>query len=106
MRALDKPVNFNHMKLYEFKQTLSEKEPPSDVAVYLQALWFDAKGDWDKAHEIIQDINDENASWVHAYLHRKEGDVFNSEYWYNRAGKKRAKGSLEYEWDEIVQTML
>lgn len=94
------------MKLYEFKQTLSEKEPPADVAIYLQALWYDAKGDWDKAHTMVQDIHDENASWVHAYLHRKEGDVFNSDYWYNRAGKKRARGSLKDEWDEIVQTML
>ncbi len=94
------------MKLYEFKQTLAAKEPPGDVAVYLKALWFDAKGDWDKAHDIVQDIHDTNASWVHAYLHRKEGDVFNSEYWYNRAGKKRSNAPLEYEWEEIAEAML
>lgn len=94
------------MKLYEFKQTLSGNEPPRDLAVYLQALWFDAKGEWDKAHDIVQDIHDENALWIHAYLHRKEGDVFNSEYWYNRAGKKRCNEPLQNEWEAIAEAML
>lgn len=94
------------MKLFEFKETLMANEPPHDISVYLKALWFDAKGDWDKAHEIVQDIHDKEASWVHAYLHRKEGDVFNAEYWYNRAGKQRPNASLQYEWEEIAQAFL
>ncbi len=96
------------MKLFEFRETLLGNEPPQNVSVYLQALWFDAKKDWDKAHEIIQDIPDENASWIHAYLHRKEGDVFNAGYWYSRAGKKRpdASFSLEKEWEEIAEALL
>jgi hypothetical protein len=56
--------------------------------VYLNALWYDARGEWDKAHELIQDVQDKNASWIHAYLHRKEGDDPNAGYWYSRAGKK------------------
>ncbi len=94
------------MKLYEFKETLSGNEPPQNISVYLQALWFDAKGDWDKAHEIVQDIHDKEASWIHAYLHRKEGDVFNAEYWYNRASKKRSNIPLDYEWEEIAEAFL
>jgi hypothetical protein len=94
------------MQLYEFKESLSAHEPPADASVYLQALWFDAKKDWDKAHEIVQDIPDKKASWIHAYLHRKEGDVFNSEYWYNRAAKKRPNIPLDKEWEEIAETFL
>lgn len=94
------------MKLYEFKETLSGQEPPKNVSVYLQALWFDARKDWDKAHQIVQDIHDNDASWIHAYLHRKEGDVFNAEYWYNRAGKKRPDIPLDKEWDEIAEALL
>lgn len=94
------------MKLYEFKEMLSGQEPPKNVSVYLQALWFDARKDWDKAHQIVQDIHDNDASWIHAYLHRKEGDVFNAEYWYNRAGKKRPDIPLDKEWDEIAEALL
>ena len=94
------------MKLFEFKASLLGKEPPQNVSVYLKALWFEAKGDWDKAHEIVQDINDKEASWIHAYLHRKEGDVFNADYWYNRASKKRSNISTDYEWDEIAEAFL
>jgi len=94
------------MQLYEFKESLSAHEPPANVSVYLQALWFDAKKDWDKAHQIVQDISDKKASWIHAYLHRKEGDVFNSEYWYNRAAKKRPNIPLDKEWEEIAETFL
>ena len=72
---------------------------------YLNALWYDAKGEWDKAHEMVQDIDDNNASWIHAYLHRKEGDTANADYWYSRAGKKRPSLSLEKEWEEIVDAM-
>jgi len=77
------------MNSIDFRESIKGNEPSSESSDHLKALWYDAKGDWKKAHEIIQDIDDKNASWIHAYLHRKEGDILNADYWYNRAGKKR-----------------
>ena len=65
-------------------------------------MWWDAKGDWHRAHEIAQDIESETGSLVHAYLHRKEGDAGNAGYWYRRAGRPVCSGSLEQEWEAIV----
>ena len=93
------------MTLQEFKSSLQEQQPPP-VAVLLQALWYEAKGDWHKSHELAQDVNTPDGSWVHAYLHRKEGDQFNAQYWYNRANQKMPDCSMEKEWEEIVKTML
>jgi hypothetical protein len=90
------------MNIQDFKKTIASSNPPTDSSVYLRALWFDAKGNWEKAHELIQDLPDKTASWVHAYLHRKEGDNWNADYWYNKAGRKRTTLSLEQEWEEIV----
>ena len=90
----------------EFTDSLSRSEPPQKISDYLKALWYDAKNDWDKAHVLIQDIEDRNASWIHAYLHRKEGDTGNADYWYRRAGKSRPSVSLEKEWEEIVTALL
>lgn len=72
----------------------------------LLALWWDAKGDWAKAHEIAQDVDGADGAWVHAYLHRKEGDVGNAAYWYRRAGRRVAAGDLRVEWEGIVGEML
>ncbi len=94
------------MNLSTFTESLSANEPPLNISVYLKSLWYDAKGDWDKAHQLIQDVEDKNASWIHAYLHRKEGDVANSDYWYSRAGKNRPSLSLEKEWKEIVTALI
>lgn len=94
------------MNLSLFKESLSGNEPPHNSTVYLIALWHDAKGEWDKAHQLIQDVEDLNASWIHAYLHRKEGDAGNAGYWYSRAGKKRYDGSLDKEWEEIVAALI
>lgn len=94
------------MTFEQFRQSLSLKDAPDGVSVYLKALWFDAKEDWDKAHTIIQDINDTKASWIHAYLHRKEGDEGNAGYWYHRAGKKNPGVSLQEEWASIVRALL
>ena len=90
------------MTVIEFKKTLDEKEPPENLSVYRTALWYDAKGDWNKAHQIIQNVEDKNASAIHAYLHRKEGDIGNADYWYRRAAKKREHISLEKEWEQLV----
>jgi len=94
------------MDFEEFKQTISSGHPPANVSSYLKALWFDAKGDWGKAHNIVQEVEDNTASWIHAYLHRKEGDTGNADYWYRRAGKKRPTVSLEEEWVDIVKALL
>lgn len=93
------------MTLKEFLDTLLSEGPPP-VTVYLQSLWYDGKGDWEKAHHIIQDLEDKNAAWIHAYLHRKEGDTWNADYWYSRAGRKRPVVSLEQEWENIAKEFL
>lgn len=79
---------------------------PTGISIYLQSLWYDGKGDWNKSHSIIQDVEDKKAAWIHAYLHRKEGDIWNADYWYNRAGKKRPSVSLEQEWEDLVNVFL
>ncbi|HYF31875.1 MAG TPA: hypothetical protein VD993_12215 [Chitinophagaceae bacterium] len=94
-------MNFN-----EFSSSLSSAAPPERISVYLEALWYDGKNDWDKAHDTIQDVEDKTAAWIHAYLHRKEGDVFNANYWYNRAGKRMPGYGLEQEWKEIVEALI
>jgi hypothetical protein len=72
----------------------------------LLALWWDAKGDWEKAHEVAQDVAGADGAWVHAYLHRKEGDLGNAGYWYRRAGRAVASGDSRVEWEGIVRAML
>lgn len=94
------------MNFTEFTETLSKDNPPDSLSDLLLALWHDRKGDWDKAHNIVQDINGPDASWIHAYLHRKEGDPGNAAYWYNRAGRTMPTTSLEEEWEEMVQKLL
>ena len=94
------------MTLIEFKESISNKTPPVNITVYLEALWHDAKGNWEKAHHIIQDIENKNAAWIHAYLHRKEGDIWNADYWYTRADKKRPNVSLGQEWENIAENFL
>jgi hypothetical protein len=94
------------MTFDEFKSTLSGASPPAKVAPALVALWHDAKGDWDGAHRVAQDVDDERGAWVHAYLHRKEGDASNAAYWYRRAGQPVARATLEEEWEAIVTTLL
>ena len=79
---------------------------PAGLTPALQALWLDAKGDWDGAHEKIQDDPSAQASWIHAYLHRKEGDESNARYWYSRAGKKIPLVSLQEEWRVIATALL
>jgi len=94
------------MNLISFKQSLTKNNPPENISRYLSALWHEGKGNWDKAHNIVQDLEDKDAAWIHAYLHRKEGDIGNADYWYRRAGKKRPDFSLEKEWEEMVTALL
>lgn len=90
----------------EFQKSLADVHPPSSVPPCLQALWYDAKGDWIAAHTIIQDLDDVTAAWIHAYLHRKEGDTGNADYWYRRTGRKRPGTSLHEEWETIVAALV
>jgi len=90
----------------EFKKSLAENSPPSALPGPLTALWHDGKGDWCQSHEIAQDIHSKEGSWVHAYLHRKEGDNGNAAYWYSKAGKPVCKEPLDQEWEQIVKEML
>ncbi len=94
------------MTVDEFEATLSGADPPGGVATALVALWHDAKGDWEAAHRVAQDVEDESGAWVHAYLHRKEGDASNAVYWYRRAGHPVPAGTLEDEWKAIVTSLL
>ncbi|GAB3542951.1 hypothetical protein [Spirosoma fluminis] len=95
------------MTLQEFTATLNQVQPPADVHPVVQALWYDAKGNWGQAHEIAQSREgDQPYDRLHAYLHRKEGDRFNANYWYRRAGVTFFAGSLEAEWSELVQQNL
>jgi hypothetical protein len=93
------------MTLAEFQSTIEAGTEPT-VAPLLLALWHDARGDWDRAHTIAQDIEDEQGSLVHAYLHRKEGDLGNAGYWYRRARRPVATDSLQTEWERIVSELL
>ena len=90
----------------EFQNSLSEQNPPTNWPRGLKALWYDAQDNWEGAHDIAQEMHEHLGSWIHAYLHRKEGDEFNAGYWYRRAGKPFPKNSLEEEHLEIVGHIL
>ncbi len=94
------------MTLEEFRQSLRNEKPPDSVSLALAGLWWDAKGSWEKAHESAQQDEGPAGSWVHAYLHRKEGDASNAGYWYRRARKPHSQLSLEQEWEEIAEALL
>ena len=79
---------------------------PGSAPALVRALWHDATGDWEQAHQVAQDVETADGSWVHAYLHRKEGDLGNAGYWYRRAGKPIATGPLEDEWRAIAAALL
>lgn len=90
----------------ELKQSLSNDRPNDDLTIPLKALWWDAKGDWEKAHDLAQDQDDKAGAWVHAHLHRKEGDLANADYWYEKAARTRPVASLGEEWMAIVRALL
>jgi hypothetical protein len=94
------------MTLEEFRESVSGERPPREASLALGGLWWDAKGDWTRAHKSAQQDEGPHGAWVHAYLHRKEGDDANAAYWYGRAGKEPARGSFEQEWEEIVEELL
>ena len=83
-----------------------ESAPPDGISEPLRALWYAQKGDWDTAHNVAQDIDDADGSWIHANLHREEGDLGNARYWYNRAGRPESKRSVEEEREELIRHFL
>jgi hypothetical protein len=89
-----------------FNATLSGKAPPESLSPALTALWWAGKDDWDKAHEIVMSGSGADCAWVHAYLHRVEGDFDNAGYWYRQARRKPASGELASEWTAIAATLL
>ncbi len=90
------------MDLARFRRSLDEAAPPEGISLALQALWWDHRGDWQHAHQCAQDQGDAEGAAVHAYLHRKEGDLANARYWYARANRPVADGTLEQEWEELA----
>jgi hypothetical protein len=94
------------MNLDDFRRSLTATEPPAGLPLALAGLWWDAKGDWTRAHESAQQDEGKDGSWVHAYLHRKEGAQGNAAYWYSRAGKAVCREPLDAEWLSIVKNLL
>jgi hypothetical protein len=94
------------MTFDDFRNAVSADAPPEGMTGGLLALWHDARGDWDTAHQVAQDVPDPEGAWVHAYLHRKEGDPGNAGYWYRRAGKPFATMTIQDEWAHIARALL
>ena len=94
------------MDVATLEASLKQATPPSGLPRTVEALWYERRGDWDRAHKIVQDEASTDAAWVHAYLHRVEGDLGNAGYWYRQAGQPVAKDSLEAEWERIVSALL
>lgn len=94
------------MDFQQFKASLTQTTPPAELSKALQSLWQAAKGDWKAAHVLAQAQDDAIGAWVHAYLHREEGDAANAAYWYQRANRPVSQASLETEWAEIAQALL
>ena len=94
------------MTLDEFRNSLKQDCPPAGLTLALTGLWWDAKGDWKRAHEAAQQDEGREGSWVHAYLHRKEGDQGNAAYWYSQAAKDVCRDALDAEWLSIARNLL
>ena len=94
------------MNFEEFKELLGSSAPPAGLSAPLNALWHDAKGEWSKAHDLVDGPDGKIYARIHAYLHRKEGDIWNADYWYRRSGESRPDVSLEEEWNFLVKCLL
>jgi hypothetical protein len=94
------------MDIAGFRESVKNDMPPQGLTPALEGLWWDAKGNWEKAHESAQQDEGPDGSWVHAYLHRKQGDLSNAKYWYRRADRAAAYGDQAKEWEAIVNWLL
>jgi len=94
------------MDFESFIQSVQEKKKPTNISYHLEALWYDGIGDWQKAHDLADGPSDQLSARVHAYLHRKEGDLWNADYWYRKSGETRPGISLNEEWEILVRRIL
>ncbi len=94
------------MDAAQFKNSLANDTPPDGLSAAIVALWWDAKGEWSRAHDLVNELESPDAMAVHAYLHRKEGEQGNAEYWYKRAGDEFRRPELEAEWVALVDGLL
>jgi hypothetical protein len=94
------------MTLAEFRASLKAAEPAEGLPTLLRALWLDGRGDWNGAHEVAQGCDGRDGAWVHAYLHRKEGDSSNAAYWYGQASRSPSTETLQEEWETIAIYLL
>lgn len=94
------------MNVDELRASLTGPSPPESLSAPLQALWWDAKGDWTRAHDLVDELESPDAMAVHAYLHRKEGQGWNADYWYKRAGRKYHRPELDDEWQALADGLL
>jgi hypothetical protein len=90
----------------EFRASVAEEEPPVGLSAPLAALWWDAKGNWTRSHALVDELETTDGMAVHAYLHRKEGQASNADYWYQRAGRRFHRPTLEAEWQALVEALL
>ncbi|MBT9330786.1 hypothetical protein D0Y96_006990 [Acidipila sp. 4G-K13] len=94
------------MNASDFRRTLDQNEPPAGLPPLAEALWREAHGEWDRAHQIAQDVPGRDGAWVHAYLHRKDGDTSNAGYWYGQAGRPLPEMTFDEEWEQIAAALL
>ena len=92
--------------LSDFKASLTSDQPPGNLSAPLKSLWYDGKGHWHQAHAQVDHLNDQGSAWVHAYLHRKEGDVGNADYWYRKSRQSRPDITFHAEWEQLVLHLL
>jgi hypothetical protein len=92
--------------LEAFRASLQQETPPSGLSAPLEALWWDAKGNWSRAHQLVDELETQEGMAVHAYLHRKEGEVWNANYWYRLAGRAHRRETLAEEWEALVAALL
>src|SRR5258708_21654305 len=94
------------MDLTAFQNSIHLDAPPPDLAAPVEALWWDAKGDWTRAHALVDELETQDGMAVHAYLHRKEGAQSNADYWYQRAGRDFQRAEFDAEWSALVSGLL
>jgi hypothetical protein len=94
------------MNFFEFRESLARAKPPAELTPALTALWWAGKDNWEKAHSIVMDAGGKDSAWVHAYLHRVEGDLDNARYWYRRAQRSVSSKPFSAEWDAIAESLL
>jgi hypothetical protein len=94
------------MTAEELRRTVQEAAPPAGLPLPVEALWWEAHGDWNRAHRMVDELTTPEGAWVHAYVHRCEGDLGNAAYWYRQAGRPANRLGLQEEWAQIVDALL